>query len=197
MGGNSSTLLATMPRQSLSISAGAITASSGGGSQASNSQDYFQAMSLNQSQVEKDLVQRPDDPVTEQGLYARLQNFGNYNELGDQKGLREVMGGQMAPGSGRVASLEGSRFRMTHRKILSSVFFWTRHFSFLRLLERAFVEKNCMPRKLSLDHLLLLCAVVVAISTHHTTPSQHHNNDARHDSHGWLFLLLFFRYGIV
>ena len=49
-------------------------------------------MSLSQSQVEKDLIQRPDDPVTEKGLYARLQSFDAYNELGGRKGLREVMG---------------------------------------------------------------------------------------------------------
>ena len=90
MGGISSTPLATMSQPSLSISAGATTASSGGCSQASSAQDYFQAMSLSQSQVEKDLIQRPDDPVTEQGLYARLQNFDTYNELGGRKGLREV-----------------------------------------------------------------------------------------------------------
>ena len=92
MGGISSTPLATMSRPPLSISASATTASSGGGSQASSAKDYFQAMSLSQSQVEKDLVQRPDDSVTEQGLYARLQNFDAYNELGGRKGLREVMG---------------------------------------------------------------------------------------------------------
>ena len=38
------------------------------------------------------LTQRPDDPVTEHGLYARLQAFDDYNELGGRKGLREVMG---------------------------------------------------------------------------------------------------------
>ena len=47
---------------------------------------------MTQSQVEKDLVQRPDDPVTENGLYARLQAFDDYNNLGGRKGLREVMG---------------------------------------------------------------------------------------------------------
>ena len=52
---------------------------------------YFQTMSLSQSQVEKDLVQRPDDSITEQGLYSRLEYFDDYNELGGRKGLREVM----------------------------------------------------------------------------------------------------------
>ena len=92
MGVISSTPLATMSRPSLSTSAGTSTASSGGGTQVSTSQDYFQTMSLGQSQVEKDLNQRPDDPVTEKGLYARLQAFDDYNELGGRRGLREVMG---------------------------------------------------------------------------------------------------------
>ena len=45
-----------MSRPSYSVPAGATTASSGGGSQASSAQDYFQAMSLSQSQVEKDFI---------------------------------------------------------------------------------------------------------------------------------------------
>ena len=85
-----------MSRPSYSVPAGPTSASSGGDSSTASAQpaaaEYFQTMSLNQSQVEKDLVQRPDDPVTEQGLYTRLQNFDNYNELGGRKGLREVMG---------------------------------------------------------------------------------------------------------
>ena len=92
MGGISSTPLATMPRPSFSTSVGTSTASSGGSTQVPTSQDYFQNMSLSQSQVEQDLTQRPDDPVTERGLYARLQAFDDYNELGGRKGLREVMG---------------------------------------------------------------------------------------------------------
>ena len=79
-------------------------------------------MSLSQSQVGKDLIQRPDDPVTEQGLYARLQSFDTYNELGGRKGLREVMGVKWLRVLG--GSFEGSRFLMTHEEILSSVFLW-------------------------------------------------------------------------
>jgi len=56
MGGISSTPLATMPRPSFSTSGGTSTASSGGSTQVSTSQDYFQNMSLGQSQVEKDLT---------------------------------------------------------------------------------------------------------------------------------------------
>ena len=85
-----------MPRPSSAVSAGATSTSATGGSQTASAQtaaaNYFQTMSRRQSQVEKDLVQRPDDPVTEQGLYARLQYFDDYNELGGRKGLREVMG---------------------------------------------------------------------------------------------------------
>ena len=92
MGGIYTTPLATMTRPSLSTSTGSPTISSGGGIQASGSQEYFQALTITQSQVEKDLVQRPDDPVTEKGLYARLQAFDDYNNLGGRKGLREVMG---------------------------------------------------------------------------------------------------------
>ena len=92
MGGIHTTPLATMPRPSLTTSTTSPSASSGGGIQASSSQEYFQALTITQSQVEKDLVQRPDDPVTEKGLYARLQAFDDYNNLGGRKGLREVMG---------------------------------------------------------------------------------------------------------
>ena len=92
MGGIYATPLATMPRPSLTTSTTSPSASSGGGTQASGSQEYFQALSINQSQVEKDLLQRPDDPVTEKGLYTRLQAFDDYNNLGGRKGLREVMG---------------------------------------------------------------------------------------------------------
>ena len=43
-------------------------------------------MTLSQSQAEKGLTTRPDDPVTESGLYARLQNFDTYNEFFGRKG---------------------------------------------------------------------------------------------------------------
>ena len=92
MGGIYTTPLATMPRPSLTTSTTSPSISSGGGVQAPSSQEYFQALTMTQSQVEKDLVQRPDDPVTENGLYARLQAFDDYNNLGGRKGLREVMG---------------------------------------------------------------------------------------------------------
>ena len=92
MGGIYTTPLATMTRPSLTNSSGSPTTSSGGGIQASGSQEYFQALTMTQSQVEKDLVQRPDVPITEKGLYARLQAFDDYNNLGGRKGLREVMG---------------------------------------------------------------------------------------------------------
>ena len=92
MGGIYTTPLATMARPSLATSSGTSTTSSGGGIQTSSSHEYFQTLSINQSQVEKDLVQRPDDPVTETGLQARLQAFDDYNNLGGRKGLREVMG---------------------------------------------------------------------------------------------------------
>ena len=92
MGGIYTTPLATMARPSLTTSTGTSTTSSGGSIQASGPQEYFQTLTINQSQVEKDLVQRPDDPVTEKGLYARLQAFDDYNNLGGRKGLREVMG---------------------------------------------------------------------------------------------------------
>ncbi len=81
-----------MTQPFLTNSTGSLTTSSGGGIQASGFQEYFQALTITQSQVEKDLVQRPDDPVTEKGLYARLQAFDDYNNLGGRKGLREVMG---------------------------------------------------------------------------------------------------------
>jgi len=90
MGGISSTPLGTITRPS--ITGGSTTVSPSGGPPASSAQDYFQAMSLSQTQVEKDLLQRKDDPVTEQGLRLRLRAFDTYNNLGGQKGLREVMG---------------------------------------------------------------------------------------------------------
>ena len=68
MGGIYTTPLATMARPSRTTSTGSPTTSSGGGTQASGSQEYFQALTITQSQVEKDLVQQPDDPVTEKGL---------------------------------------------------------------------------------------------------------------------------------
>ena len=78
----SSTPLATIPRPSFSVSAGSTSTSHSVGSPTASAQtaaaDYFQTMSLSQSQMEKDLVQRPD--VTEQGLYPRrLQSFDDYN----------------------------------------------------------------------------------------------------------------------
>lgn len=86
MGGISVSPLANMS-QSTTTSASATTSSGG-----SSHSDYLQTMSLNQTQVEKDLAQRPDDPVTESGLYAHLLCLDNYNELCGRKGLHEVMG---------------------------------------------------------------------------------------------------------
>jgi len=103
MGGIYTTPLATMTRPSLTNSTGSPTTSSGGGIQASGSQEYFQALTITQSQVEKDLVQRPDDPVTEKGLYARLQAFDDYNNLG-----RVVARSWEQNGSGSWSSLKGS-----------------------------------------------------------------------------------------
>ena len=58
MGGISSTPLATMSRPSYSVPAGPTSASSGGDSSTASAQpaaaEYFQTMSLNQSQVGKD-----------------------------------------------------------------------------------------------------------------------------------------------
>jgi len=53
MGGISSTPLATMPRPSFSTSVGTSTASSGGNTQVSTSQDYFQNMSLGQLKLKR------------------------------------------------------------------------------------------------------------------------------------------------
>ena len=90
LGGISSTPLATMPRPS-----SATSTSSTGISPTANAQTtaayQFQTKSLSQSQLEKDLIQRSHEPITEQGLYARLQYFDDYNKLGGRKGLREVM----------------------------------------------------------------------------------------------------------
>ena len=65
-----------LARPSYSVPAGPPSGgnSPGGNSPTTSSQPaaagYFHTMSLNESQVEKDLVQRPDDPVIEQGLCA-------------------------------------------------------------------------------------------------------------------------------
>ena len=77
MGGISSPPLATMSRPSYSVPAGPTSASSGGNSLTTSAQqaaaEYFQTVP--QPKVEKELTQRPDDPVTEQGLYARLKYY--------------------------------------------------------------------------------------------------------------------------
>ena len=101
MAGISSTPLATMSRPSYSVPVGPTSASSGGNSSTASAQpaaaEYFQTMFLNKSQVEKDLVQRPDDPVTEQGLYARLQKL--QRTWWPERSSRGH-GGQMAQGPG-------------------------------------------------------------------------------------------------
>ncbi len=55
MGGIYTTPLATMARPSLATSS-STSSPSGGGIQTSGSNEYFQTLSINQSQVEKDLV---------------------------------------------------------------------------------------------------------------------------------------------
>ena len=164
MGGIPSTPLATMSRPpSLSISAGATIASSGGGSQASSAQDYFQVMSLSQSQVEKDLIQRPEDPVTEQDLYARLQNFDTYNELGGRKGLREVMGVKWLRvlEFNRGVSVPADSQRDSELRIFLESLFVSTNTQNLRL-ERAFA-KIYMPRKaLTVEAMQLYAAMYAA-----------------------------------
>ena len=162
MGGISSTPLATMSRPSLSTSAGTSTASSSGGTQVSNSQDYFQTMSISQSQLEKDLTQRPDDPVTEQGLYARLQAFDDYNDQGGPKGLREVMGVKwlrVLEFTRGVSIPDGSRGDSELRIFLEALFVSnTQNFR----LERGF-EKICMPCKaLTVEAMQLYAAQFAA-----------------------------------
>ena len=164
MGGISSTPLATMPQP---VPAGHTSASSGDNSSTANAQpaaaDYFQTMSLNQSKVEKDLVQRPDDPVTEQGLYARLQNFDTNNELGGRKGLREVMGVKwlrVLEFTQGVSVPDESRGDSEFRIFLESLFVSTNTQN-LRL-ERAFA-KIYMPRKaLTVEAMQLYAATFAA-----------------------------------
>jgi len=163
MGGISSTPLATMPRPSFSTSGGTSTASSGGSTQVSTSQDYFRNMSLGQSQVEKDLTQRPDDPVTERGLYARLQAFDDYNELGGRKGLREVMGVKwlrVLEFTRGVSIPDDSRGDSELRVFLENLFVSTNTQNFR--LERAFGKIN-MPRKaLTIEAMQLYAAQFAA-----------------------------------
>ena len=147
MGGIYTTPLATMARPSLATSSVTSTTSSGGGIQTSGSHEYFQTLSINQSQVEKDLVQRPDDPVTETGLQARLQAFDDYNNLGGRKGLREVMGAKwlrVLEVTRGVSIPDDSRGDSELRVFLENLFVPINTQNFR--LERAF-EKIHMPRK--------------------------------------------------
>ena len=161
MGGISSTPLATMSRPSYSVPAGPTSASSGGNSPTASAQsaaaEYFQTKSLNQSLVKKDLVQRPDDPVTEQGLYddpvteqgfdRRPNCLDDYNELGGRKGLREVMGIKwlrILEFTQGVSVPDESRGDSELRIFLESLFVSSNTQNFR--LERAF-GKIYMPRK--------------------------------------------------
>jgi hypothetical protein len=163
MGGIYTTPLATMARPSLTNSTGSPTTSSGGGIQTSGSQECFQALTITQSQVEKDLVQRPDDPVTEKGLYARLQAFDDYNNLGGRKGLREVMGAKwlrVLDFTRGVSIPDDSRGDSELRVFLENLFVSINTQNFR--LERAF-EKIYMPRKaLTVEAMQLYAAQFAA-----------------------------------
>ncbi len=163
MGGIHTTPLATMARPSLTASTGSPTTSPGGGFQASGPQEYFQALTINQSQVEKDLVQRPDDPVTEKGLYARLQAFDDYNNLGGRKGLREVMGAKwlrVLEFTRGVSIPDDSRGDSELRVFLEKLFVSINTQNFR--LERAF-EKIYIPRKaLTVEAMQLYAAQFAA-----------------------------------
>jgi len=163
MGGIYTTPLATMARPSLATSSVTSTTSSGGGIQTSGSHEYFQTLSINQSQVEKDLVQRPDDPVTETGLQARLQAFDDYNNLGGRKGLREVMGAKwlrVLEVTRGVSIPDDSRGDSELRVFLENLFVSINTQNFR--LERAF-EKIHMPRKaLTVEAMQLYAAQLAA-----------------------------------
>ncbi len=162
-GGIYTTPLATMTRPSLTNSTGSPTTSSGGGIHASGSQEYFQALTITQSQVEKDLVQRPDDPVTEKGLYARLQAFDDYNNLGGRKGLREVMGAKwlrVLEFTQGVLIPDDSRGDSELRIFLETLFISTNTQNFR--LERAFQTIRMPKKAITIETMQLYAAEFAA-----------------------------------
>ena len=163
MGGIYTTPLATMPRPSLTTSTTSPSISSGGGVQAPSSQEYFQALTMTQSQVEKDLVQRPDDPVTEKGLYARLQAFDDYNNLGGRKGLREVMGVKwlrILEFTQGVSVPDESRGDSELRIFLETLFISTNTQNFR--LERAFQTIRMPKKAITIETMQLYAAEFAA-----------------------------------
>ena len=118
---------------------------------------------MTQSQVEKDLVQRPDDPVTEKGLYARLQAFDDYNNLGGRKGLREVMGAKwlrVLEFTQGVLIPDDSRGDSELRIFLETLFISTNTQNFR--LERAFQTIRMPKKAITIETMQLYAAKFAA-----------------------------------
>ncbi len=113
--------------------------------------------------MEKDLVQRPEDQVTETGLQDRLQAFDEYNNLGGRKGLREVMGVKwlkVLEVTRGVSVPDDSQGESVLRNFLETLFDSTDTENFR--LERAFAKVH-MPRKaLTIDAMQLYAAQFAA-----------------------------------
>ena len=125
----------------------------------------------------KDLVKRPDDPVTEQGLYARLQYFDDYNEFGGRKGLREVMGVKwvrILEFTQGVSVPDDSRGDCDFRIILKNIFISSQTQN-LRL-ERAFA-KVCMQRRALTIEAMQMYAASFAGELHNQLPNIADPND--------------------
>ena len=55
-------------------------------------EDFYTTFSMDQTQIEKSLNKRDEDPVTDSGLVASLKFFDDYNHRGGRKSLREFLG---------------------------------------------------------------------------------------------------------
>ena len=87
--GSGGTSTSTISKAAVSRAFALASASS---SSTSAQEDFYKTFSMDQTEIEKSLNEREEDPVTDSGLVASLKFFDDYNHRRGIKSLRDILG---------------------------------------------------------------------------------------------------------